>query len=92
MQFQLASIAGGYDIIEYLDKYAGRYVALHMHDWDPEQKTIVPIGDGIIDWKKLITTARKSDIADHGLIVEIETDEPFEGLVRSYAYLKDLEV
>ena len=92
MQFQLASIAGGYDIVEYLDKYSGRYVALHMHDWDPEEKTIVPIGDGVIDWQKLIAAANKSDLADFGLIVEIETDEPFEGLVRSYDYLSKLEV
>jgi sugar phosphate isomerase/epimerase len=92
MQFQLASISGGYDIVEYLDKYAGRYVSLHMHDWDPEARTIVPIGDGIIDWPRLLTTARKSDIADFGLIVEIETEEPLEGLVRSYAYLSELEV
>lgn len=91
MQFQLASISGGYDIIAYLDKYAGRYISLHMHDWDPE-KRVVPIGDGVIDWKKLMATARKSDLAEHGLIVEIETDEPFEGLVRSYSYLRALEV
>lgn len=91
MQFQIASISGGYDIISYLDKYAGRYISLHMHDWDPERR-IVPIGDGIIDWKRLVEVARKSDIAEHGYIVEIETDEPFEGLVRSYDYLSKLEV
>lgn len=92
MQFQIASISGGYDVIEYLDKYAGRYISLHMHDWDPEERGIVPIGDGVIDWERLIATARRGGIADYGLIVEIETEEPFEGLVRSYDYLSEIEV
>ncbi|MEX2402186.1 MAG: sugar phosphate isomerase/epimerase [Rhodothermales bacterium] len=92
MQFQLASIRGGYDIVEYLDKYAGRYISLHMHDWDPDAETIAPLGDGIIDWKRLVRTAMKSNIPDHGWIVEIETDAPFEGLVRSYDYFSKLEV
>ena len=100
MQFQLASIRGGYDIVYYLEKYAGRYSALHMHDYDPAAKgrqpgrrgAIVPIGEGMIDWSALLKAAMKSDIADHGFIVEIETDEPLEGLRRSINYLKTVEV
>ena len=100
MQFQIASITGGYDIVAYLDKYAGRYSALHMHDWDPKSGSgrtgkIVPIGEGIVDWVALLKTAQKSKIADHGFIIEIESlppDSPFEGLRRSINYLKKLEI
>lgn len=103
MQFQIASITGGYDIVAYLEKYAGRYSALHMHDWDPEAKSsrssgtgkIVPVGEGIVDWVALLKTAQMSNIADHGFIVEIESrppDSPFEGLRRSIDYLNTLEV
>lgn len=103
MQFQIASITDGYDIVAYLEKYAGRYSALHMHDWDPEARSlrsdrpgkIVPVGDGIVNWVALLKTAQKSNIADHGFIVEIESrppDSPFEGLRRSINYLRMLEI
>jgi sugar phosphate isomerase/epimerase len=93
MQFQFASIMDGFDIVAYLDKYAGRFTALHLHDWSPEEEKIVAIGDGAIDWQKSLTAALKSPISDHGMIIEIESeppDDPFEGLKRSIAYLRDL--
>lgn len=100
MQFQFASIADGYDIVYYLEKYAGRYSSLHMHDYDPAKKGrrpgrlggIVPLGEGMIDWSAALKAAMMSDIADHGFIIEIETDEPLEGLRRSIDYLKTVEV
>ncbi|MDZ4700333.1 MAG: TIM barrel protein [Rhodothermales bacterium] len=100
MQFQLASIVGGYDIVYYLEKYAGRYSSLHMHDYDPKMKaerpgrigSIVPCGEGMIDWSALLKAAMKSPITDHGFIVEIETSEPLDGLKRSIAYLKSVQV
>jgi sugar phosphate isomerase/epimerase len=100
MQFQLASIAGGYDIVYYLEKYAGRYSSLHMHDWDPAKKGrepgrlggIVPCGEGMIDWPVLLRKALESEIAQHGFIVEIETEEPLEGLRRSIAFLRTVEL
>jgi sugar phosphate isomerase/epimerase len=100
MQFQLASIGGGFDVEYYLAKYAGRYSALHMHDWDPAAKTrrpgrlgtVVPIGEGMIDWPAVLRAALKSDIADHGFIIEIETQEPLEGLRRSIDFLKEVEI
>jgi sugar phosphate isomerase/epimerase len=100
MQFQLASIAGGYDIVYYLEKYAGRYSSLHMHDYDPAMKGrvpgrlggIAPCGEGMIDWPALLRAALQSQIAEHGFIVEIETEEPLEGLSRSIEYLRTVEV
>ncbi|UCG89093.1 MAG: TIM barrel protein [Gemmatimonadota bacterium] len=100
MQFQLASIAGGYDIVYYLEKYAGRYSSLHMHDYDPAKKGrqpgrlggIVPCGEGMIDWPVLLKAALQSDIADYGFIVEIETEEPLEGMRRSIEFLRTVEI
>lgn len=101
MQFQFASIRDGYDLAYYLEKYAGRYSSLHMHDYDPAMKHpripgrlghIVPLGEGMIDWSTVLKAAMKSDIADHGFIVEIETADAFEGLRRSIDYLKTVSV
>lgn len=91
MQFQIATISEGIDVIDYLAKYPGRYISLHMHDWDPEQKKIVPLGKGVINWKKLLKTARKSGISDYGMIVEMETrapGDPLQDLVLCYNYLQ----
>ena len=100
MQFQFASIMDGYDIVYYLETYAGRYSSLHMHDWDPARKSnrpgrlggIVPLGEGVVDWAAALKAAMMSDIADHGFIIEIETEEPLEGLRRSIDYLKTVAV
>jgi len=95
MQFQIASISEGFDVIAYLAKYSGRYISLHMHDWDPVQKKIVPLGQGVVNWKKLLKTARKSGISDYGLILELESrppDNPIEALAISYTYLNNLKI
>ncbi|MBX2820116.1 MAG: sugar phosphate isomerase/epimerase [Rhodothermaceae bacterium] len=101
MQFQFASIRDGFDLAFYLDKYAGRFKSLHMHDFDPAMKRenhegrigqIVPLGEGIVDWAACIKAAQKSDLAEQAYIVEIETNEPLEGLRRSIDYLKTVQV
>lgn len=95
MQFQIACISEGFDVIEYIAKYPGRYISLHMHDWDPENQKIVALGKGVVDWKKLLTIARAGGIADYGLILELESrppDDPFEDLAVSYTYLNGLEL
>ncbi len=100
MQFQFASIRGGVDIEHYLKKYAGRFSSLHMHDYNPTGKArqegrrgeIVPLGEGIVDWSACLKAAMQSDIADHGFIIEIETDQPLDGLKRSIKYLKSVKV
>jgi sugar phosphate isomerase/epimerase len=95
MQFQIACISEGFDVIGYIEKYHGRFVSLHMHDWDPEKKKIVPLGQGIVDWKKLLVTAWQSGLADYGLILELESvppDDPIQDLSTSFTYLNNLEI
>jgi len=83
-----------------LERYAGRYSSLHMHDYDPAMKGgqpgrlggIVPCGEGMIDWPALLQAALQSDIVDHGFIVEIETEEPLEGLRRSIEFLRTVTI
>jgi hypothetical protein len=46
----------------------------------------------MIDWPALLRAGMRSDIADHGFIVEIETDEPLEGLRQSIEFLRTVRV
>jgi len=93
MQFQIASISEGFNVIKYIKKYSGRFTSLHMHDWDPEKKKIVPLGQGIVDWKKLLLAAKKGGISEYGMILELESvppDDPVQDLIVSYSYLETL--
>jgi sugar phosphate isomerase/epimerase len=95
MQFQLAVASEDVDVVAYIAKYPGRYISLHIHDWDPVQKEVVPTGKGIIDWKKLLEAAKKSGISDYGMIVEMETrapGDPLQDLIECYNYLQNLKM
>ena len=95
MQFQLAVASENVDVVAYIAKYPGRYISLHIHDWDPVKKKVVPTGKGIIDWKKLLEAAKKSGIADYGMIVEMETrapGDPLQDLIECYNYLQNLKM
>ena len=35
---------------------------------------IVPLGEGMIDWSEALKAAMMSPMADHGYIIEIETE------------------
>jgi sugar phosphate isomerase/epimerase len=100
MQFQLASISGGFDPAYYLEKYAGRYSSLHIADYDPAMKSrrpgrlgrVVAVGDGMIDWAAVLRAAMKSDMADHGFIIEMETEKPLDDLRKSIAHLNSVSL
>lgn len=92
MQFQVATIREGYDVVEYLKKYAGRFTSLHLADYDPQTQSGVPVGSGAIDWPALFEAARMSDIDDLGYIVEVSSEEPYEGVTKSHAYLSRLKL
>lgn len=92
MQFQIAVVREGYDPIEYLNTYAGRYSSLHLSDWDPQVDDGVPVGSGVIEWPALFRAARKSDIAEYGYIVEVGSEDPFYGVTESCAYLSELSL
>jgi sugar phosphate isomerase/epimerase len=57
------AVAARQDPLAILDKYQDRVVALHVKDIgkladDPHLATTVAVGEGIIDWKKVIGTAK----------------------------------
>lgn len=57
------AVAARQDPVAILNKYKGRVVALHVKDIgkladDPHLATTVAVGEGTIDWKKVIGTAK----------------------------------
>ena len=86
MQFQVAVISLGFEAATYLTKYPGRFISLHLADWSTADKKSVPVGKGVVDWKKLFTAAKKGGVKNY--YVEMNLD----ALKASYPYLHDLKV
>ena len=85
MQFQVAVISAGHDPVKVLEKYPGRFLSLHLADWSAGEKKMVPIGQGVIDWKKLFAAARRGGVRNY--YVEM----PLEAIRASYPFLRGLK-
>jgi sugar phosphate isomerase/epimerase len=86
MQFQVAVISIGYEAAKYLRKYPGRFLSLHLADWNAAEKKQAPVGAGVVDWKDLFAAAKPAGIRNY--FVEMD----MAALQASYPYLHDLKV
>jgi sugar phosphate isomerase/epimerase len=85
-QFQVSTIADGYDAAEYLTKYPGRFLSMHVQGWDLKKKTYAAVGQDSLDWKKIFSAAKSAGIKNY--FVEMNLD-----LMRaSVPFLKNLQV
>jgi sugar phosphate isomerase/epimerase len=85
-QFQCSTVRNGFDAAEYFTKHPGRWISMHVQDWSPENKTIVAVGKGSLDWKKIFTAAKTGGIKNY--FVEMNLDL----MKASVPYLRDLKV
>jgi len=85
-QFQVSTISQRYDAAEYFTKYPGRFISMHVQGWSAETKTIVPVGQGTLDWKKIFTAAKIGGIKNY--FVEMDLDK----MRVSVPYLHQLQV
>jgi sugar phosphate isomerase/epimerase len=86
MQFQVSVISLGYEAATYFNKYAGRFISIHLQDWSSTEKKEVAVGQGVVDWKKVFTAAKKGGVKNY--FVELKMDD----LKTSYPYLHNLKV
>ncbi|HTQ62564.1 MAG TPA: sugar phosphate isomerase/epimerase [Candidatus Solibacter sp.] len=85
-QFQVSTISDGFDAAEYMEKYPGRFISMHVQGWDAKTKKIVPVGQGTLDWKKIFTAARTGGVKNY--FVEMN----FDMMKASVPYLHRLQV
>jgi sugar phosphate isomerase/epimerase len=85
-QFQVSTISQGYDAAEYFMKYPGRFISMHVQDWSPETKTVMAVGQGVLDWKKIFTAAKTGGIKNY--FVEMDLAK----MRASVPYLRNLQV
>ena len=91
LQFQVSTMQDGFDPVDYFARYPRRYISMHCQDWvmtsDGKAKE-VPLGKGVVDWKKVFTAAGKAHIENY--FVELEQDPAL--MAQSVPYLKNLQV
>jgi sugar phosphate isomerase/epimerase len=85
-QFQVSTIANGYDAAEYFTKYPGRFISMHVQGWDAASKKIAPVGKDSLDWKKIFTAAKTGGIKNYFVEMKLEMMEA------SVPYLRNLKV
>ncbi|HEV3278485.1 MAG TPA: TIM barrel protein [Terriglobia bacterium] len=72
MQFQVAVVRLGYQAADFLAKYPGRFISMHLADWSPSANKEVPLGQGMVDSKRLFANARPAGVQNY--FVEMELD------------------
>jgi sugar phosphate isomerase/epimerase len=81
----------GFDPVDYFARYPRRYISMHCQDWvmtsDGKAKQ-VPLGKGVVDWRKVFTAAKKAGIENY--FVELEQNPAL--MAQSVPYLKSLQV
>jgi sugar phosphate isomerase/epimerase len=93
-------VHGGGDPVALLNKYAGRWMGLHIKDirkgaptgltsGSAPESDNVAVGTGAIDWPAVLSTAEK--VGAKYFIIEDETSEPLTNIPLSLEYLRTLK-
>jgi sugar phosphate isomerase/epimerase len=85
-QFQVSTISQGFDAAEYLTKYPGRFISMHVQGWSAKTRKITPVGQDTLDWKKIFTAAKTGGIQNYFVEMNLEM------MKASVPYLRDLKV
>jgi len=85
-QFQVSTIAQGYDAAAYFTKYPGRFISMHVQGWSAKTRKITPVGQGTLDWRKIFTAEKTGGIKNY--FVEMNLDF----MKASVPYLRSLQV
>ncbi len=84
-------IYGGYQPLDYFNKYPGRFELLHIKDMDDtDKRESTEIGMGIIDFPEIFAANKKSGMKYFFLEQEAFKMDVFKSLEISYAYLRAL--
>ncbi len=85
-QFQVSTIEQGFHAARYFRKYPGRFISMHVQDWDAKTRKIVPVGQGTLNWKEIFEAAKVGGIKNY--FVEMS----FPMMKASVPYLRKLNV
>ena len=85
-QFQVSTISQGFDAAEYLTKYPGRFISMHVQGWSAKTRKITPVGQDTLDWKKIFAAAKTGGVQNYFVEMNLEM------MKASAPYLRNLTV
>jgi sugar phosphate isomerase/epimerase len=85
-QFQVSTIAQGYDAAEYFTRYPGRFISMHVQGWSAKTKRVTAVGQDTLDWKKIFAAAKTGGIRNYFVEMNLEI------MKASVPYLRNLHV
>ncbi len=90
MELDLAwAIKGGQDPVELFNKNPGRFPLWHVKDLDSTRETIMPVGSGTINFKKIFAASETAGLKYYFIEHDMPKD-PWESITKSIAVLKQL--
>ena len=79
---------GGQDIVDFLNKAPGRFTMAHIKDMD-QQGNMVAVGDGIIDFERILDHAAASGLR-HLFVEHDQPSDPFKSVAISHRALASI--
>jgi sugar phosphate isomerase/epimerase len=79
----------GVDPVSLFKKHAGRFPLWHVKDLDKDKKGPVPVGTGIVDFKRIFANAKFSGMK-HFFVEHDNPADPFASITTSYNNLKKI--
>ena len=90
MELDLAwATKGGKDPIELFKQHPGRFPLWHVKDLDAKRETVLPVGEGTIDYKRIFDASASSGMKHFFVEHDMPTD-PLASITTSYKYLSKM--
>ena len=82
-------IIGGKNPLDYFKNFPGRFPLWHVKDLDAKRETILPVGEGTIDYKRIFDAASTSGMK-HFFVEHDMPKDALASITSSYNYLKKM--
>ena len=90
MELDLAwATKGGKDPVELFKQHPGRFPLWHVKDLDKEMKTVMPVGEGTIDFKRIFDASVTSGLK-HFFVEHDMPKDPLVSITSSFNYLSKM--
>jgi sugar phosphate isomerase/epimerase len=90
MELDLAwAIKGDKDPVELFKQHPGRFPLWHVKDLDAKRETVLPVGEGTIDFKRIFAAAETSGMK-HFFVEHDMPKDAMASITSSFAYLNKL--
>jgi len=80
---------GGKDPVELFKQHPGRFPLWHVKDLDKEMKTVMPVGEGTIDYKRIFDASVTSGM-EHFFVEHDRPKDAMASITSSYNYLSKM--